>query len=137
MVLTMKLQTVKAGMVTSMRGKKKKELPAYIRERISLDELLASRRVLQLVHERGPLTQGEASEALGLSQGACNLHFQRLEYEGLLRRAPGGSRNTTPYDVTRDGFDYYEELRRSAGEPERFTLLDELALEVLPRVKQA
>lgn len=68
-----------------MRGRKKKELPAYIRERISLDELLASRRVLQLVHEKGPLTQGEASEALGLSQGACNLHFQRLEYEGLLR----------------------------------------------------
>jgi len=67
-----------------MRGKKK-DLPAYIRERISLDELLASRRVLQLVYERGPLTQGEASEALGLSQGACNLHFQRLEYEGLLR----------------------------------------------------
>lgn len=72
-------------MVTFMRGRKKKELPAYIRERISLDELLASRRVLQLVHEKGPITQGEASEALGLSQGACNLHFQRLEYEGLLR----------------------------------------------------
>jgi len=68
-----------------MRGRKKKELPAYIRGRLSLDELLASRRVLQLVFEKGPLTQGEASEALGLSQGACNLHFQRLEYDGLLR----------------------------------------------------
>jgi predicted NBD/HSP70 family sugar kinase len=68
-----------------MIGKKRKELPEYIRGRMSLDELLASRRVLQLVHERGPLTQGEASQALELSQGACNLHFQRLEYEGLLR----------------------------------------------------
>ena len=68
-----------------MRGRKKKELPAYLRGRLSLDEMLASRRVLQLVHERGPLTQGEASEALGLSQGSCNLHFQRLEYDGLFR----------------------------------------------------
>jgi predicted NBD/HSP70 family sugar kinase len=76
-----------------MRGQKKKELPAYIRGRISLDELLASRRVLQLIYEEGPLTQGQASEALGLSQGACNLHFQRLEYEGLvhaLRLEPEG-----------------------------------------------
>jgi predicted NBD/HSP70 family sugar kinase len=68
-----------------MRGLNKKELPAYIKGRISLDELLASRRLLQLVFEKGPLTQGEASDQLGLSQGACNLHFQRLEYEGLLR----------------------------------------------------
>ena len=68
-----------------MKGRKRKELPAYIRARLSLDELRASRRVLQLVFERGPLTQGEASDALGLSQGACNLHFQRLEYDGLLR----------------------------------------------------
>ena len=58
-------------------------------------------RVLQLIHVRGPLTQGEASEALGLSQGACNLHFQRLEFEGLLRplrlepegRGPGRPRS--------------------------------------------
>jgi len=68
-----------------MTGRKKKELPAYIRGRLSLDELLASRRVFQLVYEQGPLTQGQASEALGLSQGTCNLHFQRLEYDGLLR----------------------------------------------------
>ena len=68
-----------------MIRKAKKQLPDYIRERLSLDELLASRRVLQLVHEQGPLTQGQASEALALSQGACNLHFQRLEYDGLLR----------------------------------------------------
>lgn len=68
-----------------MGPRKRKELPDYIRTRLNLDELLASRRVLQLVHERGPLTQGEASEALGLSQGACNIHFQRLEYDGLLR----------------------------------------------------
>ncbi|GLH74725.1 transcriptional regulator [Geothrix limicola] len=91
-----------------MRARKKKELPAYIRERISLDEMLASRRVLQLVHEKGPITQGEASEALGLSQGACNLHFQRLEYEGLLRalriepegRGPG--RPSNHWEVARE-----------------------------------
>jgi len=84
-----------------MKGRKKKELPAYIRGRVNLDELLASRRVLQLVHEKGPVTQGETSEALSLSLGACNLHFQRLEYEGLLRplrldgegRGPGRPRN--------------------------------------------
>jgi predicted NBD/HSP70 family sugar kinase len=63
----------------------KKELPAYIEERINLEDLLASRRLLQLVHRLGPLTQREASEHLGLSQGTCNLHFQRLEHEGLLR----------------------------------------------------
>jgi len=84
-----------------MTARKKKELPAYIRGRVNLDELLASRRVLQHVHEKGPVTQGEASEALGLSLGACNLHFQRLEYEGLLRplrldpegRGPGRPRS--------------------------------------------
>jgi predicted NBD/HSP70 family sugar kinase len=91
-----------------MRGRKKKELPAYIRGRLSLDEMLASRRVLQLVHERGPLTQGEASEALGLSQGSCNLHFQRLEYDGLFRalrlesegRGPG--RPSHHWELARD-----------------------------------
>lgn len=104
----MRNRALKPGMVTSMRGKKKKELPAYIRERISLDELLASRRVLQLVYEKGPLTQGEASEALDLSQGACNLHFQRLEYEGLLRahrivpegRGPG--RPSNHWEIARE-----------------------------------
>ncbi|BDU76524.1 ROK family transcriptional regulator [Mesoterricola sediminis] len=84
-----------------MTGRKRKELPAYIRGRVNLDELLASRRVMQFVHERGPATQGETSEALGLSLGACNLHFQRLEYEGLLKalrldpegRGPGRPRS--------------------------------------------
>jgi len=49
-----------------------------------MESLLASRRVLRLVYEQGPLTQAEAARTLELSQGACNLHFQRLEYEGLV-----------------------------------------------------
>lgn len=60
-------------------------LPAYFRRRMNLDSLLASRRVLRLVYEQGPLTQSEASQALQLSQGACNLHFQRLEFEHLVQ----------------------------------------------------
>jgi len=90
-----------------MVRKAKKELPEYIRGRLSLDELLASRRVLQHLHEHGLMTQGEASAALELSQGTCNLHFQRLEYDGLLRsvrlqpavRGPG--RPTYHWEVDR------------------------------------
>ncbi len=40
-----------------------------------------------------------------------------LEAEGLLRRASGGSRVTTPYDVTPAGFEYYDRLKREAGGP--------------------
>ena len=64
--------------------KKTPSLPAYFRRRMNMESLLASRRVLRLVYEKGPLTQAEAARALDLSQGACNLHFQRLEYEGLV-----------------------------------------------------
>jgi len=66
-------------------AKKVAPLPAYFRRRMNMESLLASRRVLRLVYEKGPLTQAEAAHALDLSQGACNLHFQRLEYEGLVR----------------------------------------------------
>ncbi|MCX7007818.1 MAG: ROK family transcriptional regulator [Kiritimatiellaeota bacterium] len=65
-------------------AKKVTPLPAYFRRRMNMESLLASRRVLRLVYEKGPLTQAEAARALDLSQGACNLHFQRLEYEGLV-----------------------------------------------------
>jgi hypothetical protein len=43
--------------------------------------------------------------------------FAKLEASGLLRRAPGGGRNATPYDVTRAGFDYYDALMRGSGTP--------------------
>ena len=65
-------------------AKKPATLPAYFSRRMNMESLLASRRVLRLVYEQGPLTQAEAARALELSQGACNLHFQRLEYEGLV-----------------------------------------------------
>ena len=65
-------------------AKKPATLPAYFQRRMNMESLLASRRVLRLVYEQGPLTQAEAARALELSQGACNLHFQRLEYEGLV-----------------------------------------------------
>ena len=90
-----------------MRERRKKELPAYIRDRMSLDEMLASRRVLQLINEKGPLTQGEASEALDLSLGACNLHFQRLAYDGLvqglkLEEGLGPGRPRLHWDLARE-----------------------------------
>lgn len=40
-----------------------------------------------------------------------------LQYAGFLRQAPGGGNGTTPFDVTREGFDYYDALMRGARGP--------------------
>ena len=50
-----------------------------------MGDLLASRRVLQVLYEKGMATQAEVAEQLEVTLGACSLHFQRLEYEGLIR----------------------------------------------------
>jgi predicted NBD/HSP70 family sugar kinase len=63
----------------------RKTLPGYIQRRMNMDGLLASRRVLQILDEQGAMTQAEASGLLGVTLGACSLHFQRLKYEGLIR----------------------------------------------------
>jgi hypothetical protein len=43
--------------------------------------------------------------------------MRELEVAGLLRRVPGGGRGTTPYDVTREGFAYYDALMRGTKGP--------------------
>ena len=58
----------------------------YISDRINLDDLASSRPLLQLLDRDGPLAQAAAARALGVSPGACNLHVQRLEHAGLIRR---------------------------------------------------
>jgi predicted NBD/HSP70 family sugar kinase len=67
---------------TSRRG----GIAPYIASRINLRDLGSSRRVLCLLEESGPTSQIKAASKLGLSPGTCNLHFQRLEHEGLIRR---------------------------------------------------
>ncbi len=61
-------------------------IPHYITKRLNLESIDSSRRLLRLVDEHGRISQAEAAQALGLSTGACNLHFQRLEHEGLIAR---------------------------------------------------
>ncbi len=62
-------------------------LPTYIRSRLSLEDLNSSRSILQLIDQRGSVTQVQAAEAVGVSVGTSNLHFQKLEHLGLIRRA--------------------------------------------------
>jgi hypothetical protein len=42
---------------------------------------------------------------------------RELYMAGLLRLAPGGGRHTTAYDVTREGFEYYDALMTESGGP--------------------
>ena len=58
----------------------------YISDRLNLDDLASSRPALQLFDRHGAMSQSEAAKRLNLSAGACNLHFQRLEHEGLIRQ---------------------------------------------------
>lgn len=76
-----------------------RNLPSYIRNRLSFDDLSSSRTILQLIDKHGTVTQMQAAEAVGLSAGTSNLHFQKLEHMGLIRRADsihaGGRGRTT------------------------------------------
>ena len=63
-----------------------KKLPTYIQKRLSMDDLSSSRNVLQLIEQQGSVTQQQVAEAVGLSGGTCNLHFQKLEHMGLIHR---------------------------------------------------
>lgn len=65
----------------------KTNLADYIGRRMNLKDWSSSLPLLRLLDESGPLTQPVAAKRLGLSAGACNLHFQRLEHEGLIHRA--------------------------------------------------
>jgi len=76
-----------------------RSIAPYVADRLNLGDLTSSRGVLQLIHEHGRISQAQAAEILGFSAGACSLHFQRLEYEGLIRRVEhvrGGGRGRPP-----------------------------------------
>jgi predicted NBD/HSP70 family sugar kinase len=80
----------------------KKELPSYISNRLTIEELASSRGLLQLADRLGVVTQRQAAGDLGLSAGTCNLHFQKLEHLGLLHRAAevgGRGRSTIQWKV--------------------------------------
>ncbi len=61
------------------------DVPSYIRKRLDFGDLTSSLALLRLLAERGAMSQPEAAAALEMSTGACNLHFQRLAHEGLIR----------------------------------------------------
>lgn len=80
----------------------KKELPAYISNRLTFEDLASSRGLLQLTDRLGTVTQRQAAGELGLSAGTCNLHFQKLEHMGLLYRAAevgGRGRSTIQWEI--------------------------------------
>ncbi len=62
-------------------------MPDYIKSRYDIDDLTSSLGLLRIMDERRRITQAQAAEATGLSIGTCNLHFQKLEHIGLIRRA--------------------------------------------------
>jgi glucokinase len=62
--------------------------------------------LLRLLDRDGQLSQIEAARRLSMTPGACNLHFQRLEQEKLVRRASlvargGKGRPTIFWDIDR------------------------------------
>lgn len=73
-------------------------LPAYVRNHLSLEDLGSSRALLRWIDGEGGVSQMQAAKAVGLSGGTCNLHFQKLEHMGLIRRvdalARGRGRST-------------------------------------------
>jgi predicted NBD/HSP70 family sugar kinase len=91
----------RSGTVRSM----KKELPAYIANRLTFEGLASSRGLLQLADREGLVTQRQAAEHLGLSAGTCNLHFQKLEHLGLIHRVAevsGRGRSTIQWEIETD-----------------------------------
>ncbi len=82
-----------------------KPIPEYIKNRYALDDLTSSIRLLQILDERKNITQAQGAEAMGLSIGTCNLHFQKLEYIGLIRRAEtvsmGRGRSTIIWEMAK------------------------------------
>lgn len=83
----------------------KKVLPSYISNRLTIEDLASSRGLLQLADQLGVVTQRQAAEALGLSAGTCNLHFQKLEHLGLFHRAAevgGRGRSTIQWEIEKE-----------------------------------
>jgi predicted NBD/HSP70 family sugar kinase len=76
---------------------------AYVHNRLAAGNLDSSLPVLRLLRAGGSLSQTEAARELGITPGACNLHLQRLEHEGLVRRTSrpghGKGRPTVIWDL--------------------------------------
>jgi len=64
-----------------------KRTPTPPRHRLARESLRSSLPLLRLIERDGRLSQTEAAGRLGMTTGTCNLHFQRLERERLIRRA--------------------------------------------------
>lgn len=82
------------------------EIPDYIRSRYAIDDLTSSLGLLRIIDERGQITQAQAAEASGFTQGACSIHFQKLEHAGLIHRveavpAGGRGRSTIIWEIDR------------------------------------
>lgn len=74
--------------------------------RLSRENLRSSMPLLRLLEHDGQLSQMEAARRLAMTPGTCNLHFQRLEAEHLVRRANlvtrgGKGRPTIVWDLDR------------------------------------
>lgn len=80
-------------------------MPDYIKSRYDIDDLTSSLSLLRIMDERGRTTQTQGAEAMGLSIGTCNLHFQKLEHVGLIRRVEtvtkGRGRSTIIWELDR------------------------------------
>ena len=79
---------------------------ATTQPRLSRDSLRSSLPLLRLLDHVGQISQIEAAQRLSVTPGACNLHFQRLEQERLVRRANlvtrgGKGRPTIVWDIDR------------------------------------
>lgn len=76
-------------------GSMGKSIPDYIKKRYAIENLASSLGMLRIIDERGQVSQSQVAEASGLSPSACNVHFQKLEHAGLIRRVetiPTGGR---------------------------------------------
>lgn len=81
-------------------------IPDYIKNRYDIEDLTSSLGVLRIIDDRDQVTQVEVADAAGLSSGACNIHFQKLEYAGLVRRVEtistgGRGRSTIIWEMDR------------------------------------
>lgn len=84
-----------------------KIIPEYIKNHLVLDDLTSSLPLLRFIDEQKQVTQANAATAIGLARGTCNLHFQKLEHMGLIRRAKslqpnGRGRSTIVWEAARD-----------------------------------
>lgn len=84
-----------------------KIIPEYIKTHLVLDDLTSSLPLLRFIDGEKQVTQADAAADVGLARGTCNLHFQKLEHMGLIRRASslqpkGRGRSTIVWESARN-----------------------------------